>query len=64
MMLSARKENGKFTEGVVLAKRIELFFRVVPPVWYSALAMTEPEEEEAALRHGRRPSGATSSALP
>lgn len=35
MMLSARKENGKFTEGVVLAKRIELLFRVVPPACVS-----------------------------
>lgn len=46
MMLSARKENGKFTEGVVLAKRIELLFRVVPPSLYLALAMTEPEEKK------------------
>ncbi|MCO7620171.1 conjugative transfer ATPase [Pseudomonas guariconensis] len=45
MMLSARKENGKFTEGVVLAKRIELLFRVVPPSLCLALAMTEPEEK-------------------
>ncbi|ACO79775.1 lipoprotein [Azotobacter vinelandii CA] len=46
MMLSARKENGKFTEGVVLAKRLELLFRVVPPSLYLALAMTEPEEKK------------------
>ena len=45
MMLSARKENGKFTEGIVLAKRIEMLFRVVPPSLCLALAMTEPEEK-------------------
>ncbi|MCO8166217.1 conjugative transfer ATPase [Pseudomonas sp. 21LCFQ02] len=47
MMLSARKENRKFTEGVVLSKRLELLFRVVPPSLYLALAMTEPEEKKA-----------------
>ena len=46
MMLSARKENGKFTEGVVLSKSMEMLFRVVPPSLYLALAMTEPEEKK------------------
>lgn len=32
MMLSARKESGKFTEGVLLAKGKEYLFRVVPRV--------------------------------
>jgi hypothetical protein len=46
MMLSARKESGKFTEGVVLSKSMEMLFRVVPPSLYLALAMTEPEEKK------------------
>ncbi|MFZ3206540.1 MAG: conjugative transfer ATPase, partial [Pseudomonas sp.] len=46
MMLSARKENGKFTEGVVLSMSMEMLFRVVPPSLYLALAMTEPEEKK------------------
>ena len=45
LMLSARKEAGKFTEGVVLSRSMELLFRVVPPSLYLALAMTEPEEK-------------------
>lgn len=46
MMLSARKESGKFTEGVVLSKSMEVLFRAVPPSLYLALAMTEPEEKK------------------
>lgn len=45
LMLSARKEAGKFTEGVILSRSMELLFRVVPPSLYLALAMTEPEEK-------------------
>lgn len=45
LMLSARKEVGKFTEGVILSKSMELLFRAVPPSLYLALAMTEPEEK-------------------
>lgn len=45
LMLSARKESGKFTEGVVLSKRVEVLFRAVPPSLYLALAQTEPEEK-------------------
>ncbi|MFL9883187.1 conjugative transfer ATPase [Paraburkholderia agricolaris] len=45
LMLSARKEAGKFTEGVILSRSIEVLFRVVPPSLYLALAMTEPEEK-------------------
>ncbi len=49
LMLSARKESGKFSEGVILSRSMELLFRVVPPSLYLALAMTEPEEK--AERH-------------
>ena len=45
LLLSASKEPGKYTEGVVLSKNIETLFRVVPPSLYLALAMTEPEEK-------------------
>ncbi|ELI8126375.1 conjugative transfer ATPase [Yersinia enterocolitica] len=45
LLLSARKEAGKFTEGVILSKSMEILFRAVPPSLYLALAMTEPEEK-------------------
>ncbi|WP_143530794.1 conjugative transfer ATPase [Rodentibacter myodis] len=46
LLLSTKKENRKYTEGVVLAKKMEALFRVVPPSLYLALAMTEPEEKK------------------
>jgi conjugative transfer ATPase len=46
LMLSARKESGKFTEGVIMSKSMEVLFRAVPPSLYLALAMTEPEEKK------------------
>ncbi|ONH50895.1 conjugative transfer ATPase, PFL_4706 family [Pseudomonas cedrina] len=45
LMRSARKETGKFSEGVILSKSMEVLFRAVPPSLYLALAMTEPEEK-------------------
>ncbi|WP_083928491.1 conjugative transfer ATPase [Marinobacterium rhizophilum] len=45
LMLSARKEAGKFSEGVVLSKSMDLLFRAVPPSLHLALAQTEPEEK-------------------
>ncbi|WP_337261536.1 MULTISPECIES: conjugative transfer ATPase [unclassified Serratia (in: enterobacteria)] len=45
LMLSARKEAGKFTEGIILSKSMEVLFRAVPPSLYLAMAMTEPEEK-------------------
>ncbi|EKP2118858.1 conjugative transfer ATPase [Salmonella enterica] len=45
VLLSARKLSGCYTEGVVLAKRIEALFRAVPPSLYLALGMTEKEEK-------------------
>ncbi len=45
LLLSASKESGKYTEGVVLSKKLETLFRAVPPSLYLALAMTEPEEK-------------------
>ncbi|MBT8144085.1 MAG: conjugative transfer ATPase, partial [Gammaproteobacteria bacterium] len=51
LLLSARKEPGKFTEGVVLADGLEALFRSVPPPLSLALAMTEKHEkaERAAI---------------
>ena len=50
LMLSARKEAGKFTEGVILSKSMEVLFRAVPPSLYLALAQTEPEEKAERYR--------------
>lgn len=50
LMLSARKEAGKFSEGVVLSKSMEVLFRAVPPSVYLALAMTESEEKNERYR--------------
>ncbi|PUA42068.1 conjugative transfer ATPase [Pseudomonas protegens] len=46
LMLSARKESGKFSEGVLLSRSLEILFRAVPPSLFLALAMTEPEEKK------------------
>ncbi|WP_409160589.1 conjugative transfer ATPase [Pectobacterium sp. B2J-2] len=45
MLLSAAKIPRVYTEGVVLAKRVEALFRCVPPSLYLALGMTEKEEK-------------------
>ena len=50
LMLSARKEAGKYTEGVILSRSMELLFRAVPPSLYLALAQTEPEEKAERYR--------------
>jgi conjugative transfer ATPase len=50
LMLSARKEAGKFAEGVILSKSMEVLFRAVPPSLYLAMAMTEPEEKAERYR--------------
>jgi hypothetical protein len=51
LLLSARKEPGKYTEGVVIADSIEALFRNVPPPLSLALSMTEKHEkaERAAI---------------
>jgi len=50
LMRSARKETGKFSEGVILSRSMELLFRAVPPSLYLALAQTEPEEKAERYR--------------
>lgn len=51
LLLSARKEPGKYVEGVVLSDQLEALFRNVPPPLSLALAMTEKHEkaERAAI---------------
>jgi len=45
LLLSARKEPGKYVEGVVLSDNLEALFRSVPPPLSLALAMTEKHEK-------------------
>jgi conjugative transfer ATPase len=45
LLRSARKEPGKYTEGVVLSDGFEALFRNVPPALALALAQTEKEEK-------------------
>ncbi len=45
LLLSARKESGKYTEGVVLTDAMAALFRNVPPAIALALAQTEKEEK-------------------
>ena len=45
VILSARKEPGKYVEGVVLSDNLEALFRNVPPPLSLALAMTEKHEK-------------------
>ncbi len=55
LLLSARKEPGKYVEGVVLSDNLEALFRNVPPPLSLALAMTEKHEkaERAAIMEER-----------
>ncbi|MEW8232456.1 MAG: conjugative transfer ATPase [Candidatus Thiodiazotropha endolucinida] len=55
LLLSARKEPGKYVEGVVLSDNMEALFRNVPPPLSLALAMTEKHEkaERAAIMKDR-----------
>ncbi len=47
LLLSTRKEPGKYVEGVVLSDTLEALFRSVPPPLALALAMTEQHEKAA-----------------
>ena len=53
LLLSARKEPGKYVEGVVLLGNLEALFRNVPPPLSLAFAMTEKHEkaERAVIMH-------------
>jgi conjugative transfer ATPase len=45
LMLSARKEPKKYTEGAVLSENMEALFRNVPPSLFLSLAGTEKDEK-------------------
>ncbi|MBW1213159.1 conjugative transfer ATPase [Pantoea allii] len=45
MLLSATKLPHKYTEGVILSRKVQALFRAVPPSLYLALGMTEKEEK-------------------
>ncbi|WP_221892289.1 hypothetical protein [Teredinibacter haidensis] len=45
MLLAAHKEPGKYTEGVIIADKVQALFRNVPPPIALALAMTEKHEK-------------------
>ena len=45
MILSARKEPGKYTEGVVMSGKLMTLFRNVPPALALALSQTEKDEK-------------------
>jgi conjugative transfer ATPase len=47
MLLSTRKESGKYTEGVVMSDTVQGLFRVIQPSLCLALAGTEKEEKRA-----------------
>jgi len=49
LFLSARKEKGKYTEGIFLSPKIKALFRHVPPKLYLAMAMTEQDEKNQRL---------------
>lgn len=54
LMLSARKESGKFAEGVILSKSMEVLFRAVLPSLNLTLAMTDPEEKNERYQFMKR----------
>jgi hypothetical protein len=50
ILLSARKEKGKYTEGVILGVILNALIRNVPPRLYLSLAATEQDEKNHRLR--------------
>jgi conjugative transfer ATPase len=50
LLLSARKQSGAYTEGVILSRSMEVLFRAVHPSLYLALAMTEGDEKNERYR--------------
>lgn len=45
LFLSAKKEKGKYTEGVLLSPKLQGLFRNIPPRLYLAMAATEQDEK-------------------
>jgi len=50
LLKAARKEFGKYTEGVVMSKQLLSLFRNVPPGLALALAQTEQDEKAERMR--------------
>src|SRR5262249_21163108 len=50
LFLSARKEKGKYTEGVLLSPKIKGLFRNVPPRIFLAMAATDQDEKNLRAR--------------
>lgn len=51
LMLSARKEPKKYTEGVILSENMEALFRNVPPSIFLSLAGTEKDEKSERAKY-------------
>lgn len=54
LMLSARKEPKKYTEGIVLSETMEALFRNVPPSIFLSLAGTEKDEKAERAKYMRQ----------
>lgn len=54
LMLSARKEPKKYTEGVVLSENMEVLFRNVPPSLFLSLAGTEKDEKAERAKYMKK----------
>lgn len=54
LMLSAKKEPKKYTEGVVLSESMEALFRNVPPSLFLSLAGTEKDEKTERAKYMRQ----------
>jgi conjugative transfer ATPase len=50
LLLSARKEKGKYTEGVVFSPLFKVLFRNVPPRLYLTMAATDQDEKNLRAR--------------
>lgn len=50
VLLSTRKEKGKYTEGAILSPQLTSLFRHIPPKIYLALAATEQSEKNLRMR--------------
>jgi conjugative transfer ATPase len=50
LFLSARKEKGKYTEGVLLSPKLKGLFRNVPPRLFLAMAATDQDEKNLRAR--------------
>lgn len=54
LMLSAKKEPKKYTEGVVLSENMEALFRNVPPSIFLSLAGTEKDEKTERAKYMKK----------